>query len=153
LTSVTAPSDTARNVAEPVIESSRPLNPVLDMFFRRQEVSLLVVARLVTDHKVIDAIVRIAGPGDEVVHLDAGAEACVAAKAPVILQLHQRSAGDAEGTALGAEEKALPIRFRQPVHAGDLDCPLSMEKRTQNPVKACKVVGHVRKQQQPVVRI
>src|SRR2546426_3228683 len=92
---------------------SRPGAPVVDVRRRGEEVALLRVAARVRDDQVLEAVVGVARPRDEVVHVrrlaGAAREALRAVEAPSLLELDDRPAHALERHALGAEEEALEL--------------------------------------------
>src|SRR5437879_10532476 len=107
---------------------ARPGAPVIDVRHRGEEVALLRVAARVRDDQVLEAVVGVARPRDEVVHVRRRAgparEALRAVEAPSLLELDDRPAHALERHALGAEEEALELVLVAAVQRRDLDGPL-----------------------------
>src|SRR5437879_11891330 len=92
---------------------ARPGAPVVDVRRRGEEVALLRVAARVCDDQVLETVVGVARPRDEVVHIrrvpGAARETLGAVEAPSALELDDRPAHALERNALGAEKEALEL--------------------------------------------
>src|SRR5205823_6376949 len=134
---------------------SRPGAPVIDMRRRGEEVALLRVAARVRDDQVLEAVVGVARPRDEVVHVrrlaGAAREALRAVEAPSLLELDDRPAHALERHALGAEEEALELVLVEAVQRRDLDRPLVMDQRAEEVVQPDERLPHAGAQVDAVV--
>src|SRR5438046_9045028 len=96
-----------------------------------EEVALLRVAARVRDDQVLEAVVGVERPRDEVVHVRRLAgparEALRAVEAPSLLALDDRTAHALERHALGAEEEALDQVLVEAVQRDDLDAALVVD--------------------------
>src|SRR5438874_1294354 len=118
---------------------ARPGAPVVDVRRRGEEVALLRVAARVRDDEVLEAVVGVARPRDEVVHVRRLAgparEALRAVEAPSLLEPDDRPAHALERHALGAEEEALELILVEAVQRRDLDRPLVVDQRAEEVVQ------------------
>src|SRR5436189_1212921 len=134
---------------------SRPGAPVADVRRRGEEVALLRVAARVCDDQVLEAVVGVARPRDEVVHVrrlaGAAREALRAVEAPSLLELDDRPAHALERHALGAEEEALELVLVEAVQRRDLYRPLVVDQRAEEVVQPDERLAHTPTQVDAVV--
>src|SRR5438552_2634488 len=134
----------------------RPGAPVVDMRRGGEEVALLRVAARVRNDQVLEAVVRVARPRDEVVHVRRLAgparEALRAVEAPSLLEPDDRPAHALERHALGAEEEALELVLVEAVQRRDLDRPLVVDQRAAAVVQPDERVAHAWAQEDAVVK-
>jgi hypothetical protein len=72
---------------------------------RREHVALVVIALGVSGHEVLNGVVRVTGPGDDVVEIESVSEASIAVEASTAMERGQISAqGWREGPTTCAEK-------------------------------------------------
>jgi hypothetical protein len=125
--------------------------PPLHVIGRGHEVALAAVAPAMCRHQVVEPVVGVAGPRDEVVDLGGGGDSSVTIEAAVVLEVEQRSADRVQRHTLGPEQEGLELGLGQLVHRGDLQGPLAVEERAQDAVQSHEVRRDAGLQQQPVV--
>jgi len=75
------------NLLQVAADALHPLSPTLHMVRKRQKRFLRAVAPVMGHDKVLDAVVGISGPGDEMIDLGFARDAGVAVEASIILKL------------------------------------------------------------------
>src|SRR5438128_4614595 len=122
---------------------------------RGEEVALLRVAARVRDDQVLEVVVGVARPRDEVVHVrrlaGAAREALRAVEAPSLLEPDDRPAHTLERHALAAEEEALELVRVEAIQRRDLDRPLVVNQRAEEVVQPDERLPHARPQADAVV--
>jgi hypothetical protein len=113
------------------------------------------LAARVRDHQVLEAVVGVARPRDEVVHVrrlaGVAREALRAVEAPSLLELDDRPAYALERHAFGAEEEALELVLVEAVQRRDLDRPLVVDQRTEEVVQPDERLADTRTQVDAIV--
>jgi hypothetical protein len=72
---------------------------------RREQVALVAIALGVSGHEVLDSVVRVTGPGDDVVEIESVSETPIAVEASTAMERGQISAQVwGEGPTTGAEK-------------------------------------------------
>src|SRR3989449_1860483 len=122
---------------------------------RGEEVALLRVAARVRDDQVLEAVVGVARPRNEVVHVRRLAgparEALRAVEAPSRLEVDDRPAHALERHALGAEEEALELVLVEALQRRDLDRPLVVDQRAEEVVQPDERLAHAGSQVDAIV--
>ncbi len=118
------------------------LQPPLQVDDRGDVVALLVVAAVMGRHEVVQPVIGQAGPGNEVVNFDRGAERFVAVEASALLELHERLAHSSEVLALTVEEEAADIVVRQFVELHHLCAPVLHDVGPKEGVQPREGIGH-----------
>jgi hypothetical protein len=99
------------------------------------EVPLEGVAAPIRDDEVLDAVVRVAWPRDEVVHLGGAGDPRVAVEAAVVLDITEWPAHGIQRDTTDSEEELLEpgILDERPVEASNHGSPSPLDERSQEP--------------------
>lgn len=108
-------------------------HPVRDVRGCRERTALEIVTREIGDDQVVEAVVLVAGPWDEVVHLRPRrlSHSGIAVKAPTPLDLPEAGPYLDRLNPIRTEQEGLELRLLQAIELGDHRGPATLDQRPQ----------------------
>ena len=132
------PASIERDPAEIRGPLDGPRAPAGDVLGGGEVVSLAPVAPPVRGDEVLEAVVRVPGPRDEVVDVVIVRQAIFAVEAAIVLEVPQRVPHRRQGDPLGAEQELLQPRLVQVLRPKTTPASTSRSARAPRPQQPCR---------------